>query len=83
MGVWGCIYGFCLSVYDLIYPDKFLTIFDIDYDHKRALAAAHRFNHLSKVSGGRREEDLTAQGDYQNPDGTDRFVQRQTENTRL
>lgn len=44
VGVWACIYGFGLSVYDRLHPDKFLTIFDIDYDHKHALATAHRLN---------------------------------------
>ncbi|ODN01216.1 Dual oxidase maturation factor 1 [Orchesella cincta] len=45
MGLWSTMYGFTLAVYDVIYPDKFLTIFDLDYDHKRALNRAHRFNY--------------------------------------
>lgn len=47
MGVWSCIYGLIMTVYDTMYPDKFLTAFDLDYDHKRALAAA---NHLDRIS---------------------------------
>lgn len=47
MGLWSTMYGFLLAVYDVIHPDKFLTIFDLDYDHKRALARAHRSNYIS------------------------------------
>jgi len=38
-----------MAVFDTIHPDRFLTIFDLDYDHKRALATAHRLNHLPRI----------------------------------
>lgn len=50
MGVWTCIYGLIMTVYDTVHPDKFLTVFDLDYDHKRALATAHRLNRLSEIN---------------------------------
>jgi hypothetical protein len=55
-----------MAVYDTIHPDKFLTIFDLDYDHKRALATAHRLNHLPRITF----EELQESGD-----GNDPFVQ--------
>lgn len=65
MGVWSCIYGLIMTVYDTVYPDKFLTIFDLDYDHKRALAAANHLNRLSEinVSFRRRSQMLGQQDD--------------------
>lgn len=38
------MYGFTLALMDVIYPDRFLSIFDLDFDHKCALAVAHRMN---------------------------------------
>jgi len=50
VGVWSCIYGLVMTVYDTIYPDKFLTIFDLDYDIKKTLGAVHRANRLSRMN---------------------------------
>lgn len=46
MGLWSTIFGFVTVVYDVIHPDKFLTIFDLDYEHKRALARANKCNRM-------------------------------------
>jgi len=45
IGVWSYMYGFFLAIYDFVNPDKFLTVFDIDYDYKRTIAAAKRINY--------------------------------------
>lgn len=44
IGGWSIIYGFTLLVIDIIHPDKFITIFDVEYDEKRTLARAYQLN---------------------------------------